>query len=170
VDPASTPPSAPLWNFEGNPLGLTWGQWSSATASSLARTITRHGVDYTDFRITLSGLIPNGVYSLFYRTFGPDSVNPICGAAVDPVVALTARFPDRQAPDPDSFVADSSGGAFFHGRVAGRLLDAQLLDVVVIYHFDGRTYGQVPTRGEAESNCQPTFGVDAMRQFVIVQK
>ena len=37
VDPRSTPASAPLYNLDGNPLGLTWGQWSSATATSLAK-------------------------------------------------------------------------------------------------------------------------------------
>ena len=65
----------------------------------------------------MTGLIPDGVYSLFYRTLSPDSANPVCGATVDPFVAMTARFPQRQAPDPSSFVADSSGGAFFHARV-----------------------------------------------------
>jgi hypothetical protein len=163
VDPASTPPWAPLYSLEGNPLNLIWGQWMTTTATAVAQTER----DDTNIEITMSGLIPNGVYSLFYRTFGPDSVNPICGA-IDPVVALTARFPDRQLPDPYSVVADSSGAAFFHARVGGRLLDAQALLIDVIYHFDGNVYGAVPTLGESES-CRPTFGIDAMRQLVIFQ-
>jgi hypothetical protein len=73
VDPASTPASAPLFNEEGNPVHLTWGQFSSAAAKSYAWTDTFGGVTHTDFAIGMSGLIPNGVYSLFYRTFGPDS-------------------------------------------------------------------------------------------------
>ncbi len=168
VDPSATPLSAPLFNLAGGPLNLTWGQFSSASATSLAKA---QG-DYTAFKITLSGLTPNGVYSLFYRTFTPDSANPICGATGDhdPLVALTARHPDRQQPDADSFVADSSGAAQFDARVAGRLLDAQQLQIVVIYHFDGQTYGPVPTRSEATNNCLSSFGIDAMRQLLIVQK
>jgi hypothetical protein len=169
VDPRFTPASAPLYNLDGNPLGLSWGQWSSATASSLVNTVTKHGIDYTDFRIMLNGLIPSGVYSLFYRTFSPDSANPIC-PVVDPLIALPARFPQRQTPDPYSFVADSSGGGAFRARVAGRLMDAAAVQVVVIYHFDGNVYGPVPNQGESTPRCFPSFGVDAMRQFLIIQK
>lgn len=169
VDPRFTPASAPLFNLDGNPLGLTWGQFDSATASSGARTVRRRGIDYTDLRITMTGLIPKGVYSLFYRTQIPYSANPICGAAVDPLVALTARFPRRQAPDASSFVANSAGGALFHARVAGRLLDAASLQIWVIYHFDGKVYGPVANQGESAS-CRATYGIDAMHQFLIVQK
>jgi hypothetical protein len=169
VDPRFTPASAPLFNLDGNPLGLTWGQFDSASATSGARTVTRRGIDYTDFRITMTGLIPHGVYSLFYRTQIPYSANPVCGAAVDPLVALTARFPPRQTPDASSFVADGSGGAFFHARVAGRLLDAASLQIWVIYHFDGKVYGPVANQGES-AGCRASYGVDAMHQFLIVQK
>ncbi len=167
VDPRFTPGSAPLFNLDGNPLGVTWGQWRSATAWSVAATVTQRGIDYTDFGIVMSGLIPDGVYSLFYRSLSPYSANPIC-AAVDPLVALTARFPRLQKPDPDSFVANSSGGAFFFARVAGRLLDAQSLQISVIYHFDGHVYGSVPSQGES-ADCRLTYGIDAMHQFLIIQ-
>ena len=95
---------------------------------------------------------------------------------MEPTVALTARHPDRQQPDADSFVADSSGNAEFDGRVAGRLLDAQQLQVAVIYHFDGKTYGPVANAAEANGPggpgvpCQSSYGIDAMRQLVIIQK
>jgi hypothetical protein len=65
VDPRFTRASAPLFNLDGNPLGLTWGQWRSATASSLARTITKKGIDYTgddergDPERRLLALLPN---------------------------------------------------------------------------------------------------------------
>ncbi len=167
VDPRSTSPSAPLFQLEGNSLGLTWGQWESATASSLARTVTTRGINYTDFRITMAGLIPGGVYSLFYRTITPDSANPVCGATVEPLVALTARRPRLRQPDSSSLRADGSGAAFFHARVAGRLLDATSLQVWVIYHLDGKVYGPVPNEGES-SDCRSSFGIDAMRQFIII--
>jgi hypothetical protein len=168
VDPRSTPAAAPLFSFEGTPLGLTWGQFDAATATSYAWTLTRRGTTRTDLRITMAGLIPNGVYSLFYRTFGPDTANPIC-PAVESLVALPARFPHRQKPDPSSFVADSSGGAVFHARVAGALLNAAQVQIWVIYHLDGQVYGPVPNSGES-ANCRPSYGLDAMRQLIIIQK
>jgi hypothetical protein len=168
VDPSLTPLSAPLFNLGGQPMNLTWGQFSSASATSLVRTAGNH----TDFEIALSGLVPNGVYSLFYRTFGPDSANPVCGSTGvhDPLVALTAAKPERQQPDADSFVADSSGAAEFDGRVDARLLDAQQLQVVVIYHFDGNTYGPVPNRAESTDCGRSSYAIDAMRQLLIIQK
>ncbi len=176
VDPASTPTSAPLFSVEGNPLDVTWGQFSSAAAKSYAWTDTFGGVTHTDFAIGMSGLIPNGVYSLFYRSFGPDSNNAFC-PDVEPTVALTSAFPQFQKPDADSFVASSSGKALFIGRVPGNLLAAAQLQVSVIYHFDGKTYGPVANAAEANGpvasnggRCQSSYGVDAIRQLVIVQK
>jgi hypothetical protein len=172
VLPDSTPASAPLYNLAGNALNVTWGQWSSATAKSLASTVTLHGVSYTAILIGMNGLVPNGVYSLFYRTFAPDSANPVCGAvgALDPLVALTAAFPRLQKPDPDSFVATSSGKGLFLASVPGNLLSVQILEIVLIYHFDGHTYGPVPNSGEANNNCTSSYGIDAMRQMIIIQK
>jgi hypothetical protein len=175
VDPRITSASAPLFNLEGEPLNLTWGQFSSASAKSVAWTDTWGRVTHTDFLIGMSGLIPRGVYSLFYRTLGPDSVNPACAAAGNPdiesTVALPAAFPQFQKSDPDSFVANSSGRAFFAARVAGNLLAAQSVQVWVVYHFDGNTYGPVPNNAEANSNCQrSSYGIDAMRQFLIAFK
>ena len=170
VLPDSTPAAAPLFNLGGSALNVTWGQWSSATAKSWASTFTLHGVTYTGFLIELSGLIPNGVYSLFYDTFAPNSANPVCGAVDnDPLVALTAAFPRFQKPDPDSFVASSSGGGLFLASVPGNLLSAQTLEIVPIYHYDGHTYGPVPNSGEATNNCTSSFGIDAMRQMIIIQ-
>jgi hypothetical protein len=60
-----TPTSAPLYNEAGDLMNLTWGQFSSATAQSAAWNLTYHGTTSTQFLIGLSGLVPNGVYSLF---------------------------------------------------------------------------------------------------------
>jgi hypothetical protein len=169
VDPSYTPASAPLFNLAGNSLGVTWGQFSSGTAKSVAWAETYKGTTYTQFLVGMSGLVPNGVYSLFYRTFSPNSNNPVCPNA-EPAVALTAAFPEFQKPDPDSFVANASGEALFFASVPEPLLDAQGLQVVVIYHFDGKTYGPVPNFGEAKNSCRSSYGDDAMRQFLIIYK
>jgi hypothetical protein len=168
VDHSSTPASAPLFNLAGNSLGLTWGQFSSGTAKSVAWTETYGRTTYTPFLIGMSGLVPNGVYSLFYRTFNPDSNNAVC-PNVEPTVALTAAFPEFQKPDPDSFVANASGEALFFASVPEPLLAAQQLQVVVIYHFDGKTYGPVANFGEA-NGCRSSYWIDAMRQFLIIYK
>ncbi len=168
VDPASTPASAPLFNLAGNSLGITWGQYSSATAKSVAWSETYGGTAYTQFLIGMSGLVPNGVYSLFYRTFTPDSNNAVC-PNVEPTVALTSAFWQFQKPDQDSFVAGASGQALFFASLPEPLLAAQQLQVLVIYHFDGKTYGPVTNFGEA-NGCRSTYGVDAMRQFLIIYK
>jgi hypothetical protein len=176
VDPSTTPPSAPLFNLGGQPLNLTWGQFSSAKAKSYAWTDTFGGVTHTDFAIGMGGLVPNGVYSIFYRTFGPDSNNAFC-PDVEPQIALTAAFPQFQKPDSSSFVASGSGKALFIGRVAGNLLAATQLEEDVIYHFDGKTYGPVANFGESQGPdaslgglCRSSYGIDAMRQFLIIQK
>jgi hypothetical protein len=169
VDPRSTPDSSALFSAAGTPLGATWGQWRTATGSSLALRVTTTRGPATDFKITVGKLIPGGIYSLFYDTFQPDSRNPVCPPPVDNMVELTARYRNRQHPAPGSFVADSAGGASFHARVAGDLLAARTLNLIVIYDFSGKTYGPVPNQGE-KMECRSTFGVDAMRQMAIVQK
>jgi hypothetical protein len=175
VDPSSTPASAPLFNLGGQALNLTWGQFSSATAKSYAWTVTDNGTTHTQFLIGLSGLVPNGVYSLFYRTFAPDSNNALC-PNVEPQVALSAAFPQFQKPDPDSFIASSAGTALFFASVAQDLLAAQQLQVSVIYHFNGQTYGPVANQAEAHGPvpstglCRSSYGIDALRQFLIIQK
>ena len=157
VLPDSTPASAPLYNLAGNALNLTWGQWSSATATSYASTVTFKGTTYTAFVIAMSGLVPKGVYSLFYRTFSPDSNNAFC-PNVEPSIALPAAIPQLQKPDPDSFIATSSGKALFVASVAQNLLAAQQLSISVIYHFNGQTYGPVANAAEAAGPSPATTG------------
>ena len=176
VQLTTTPLSAPLYNVAGDPLNVTWGQFSSAKAKSYAWTVTSHGTTYTDFLIGMSGLVPNGVYSLFYRTFGPDSNNAFC-PNVEPTVALIAPFPQSQKPDSSSFISNGSGRALFFASVPQDLLDATQLQINVIYHFNGQTYGPVANAAEGQgpvaSNgglCRSSYGIDAMRQFLIIQK
>jgi hypothetical protein len=173
ISPVSTPASAPLDNLAGNPLNLTWGQFSSATANAAAWNVTYNRTTYTQFLISMNGLVPNGVYSVFYRTFGPDSNNALC-PNVEPSLALTAAFPQFQKPDSSSFIASGSGKALFFASVPQNLLAATQLQESVIYHFNGQTYGPVAHEGEAASQgqtpCRSSYGLDAMRQFFIIYK
>jgi hypothetical protein len=176
VDPRYTLDTAPLFNLGGSPLNLTWGQFRMATAKSYVWTVTHRGTTHTQFLIALSGLVPNGIYSLFYRTFSPDSNNALC-PDVEPSIALPSAFPQLQKPDPDSFIATGAGKALYFASVPQDLLAAQMLQVSVVYHFDGKTYGPVANAGEASGpvaglggRCRSSYGIDAMRQFLIIQK
>jgi hypothetical protein len=165
---ATTGPGEPLFNVAGINLDVTWGEWSEG----FARSVARSSGDRSDVRLELTGLIPGGIYSIFYGTIGPDSENPLC-PGVERTLPLTAFHAERQVPDASSFVAGPDGTASYRGRVDASLLDAQQSFLSVIYHADGSTYGPVPNRGEwltQGENCRSSFGHDAMRQFLVLQK
>jgi hypothetical protein len=168
----STAPDARLFNVAGVPLELTWGQFGAATATAAAKQVGGKKDPQTTVRLTLAGLVPGGVYSLFYLTIGPDSENPLC-PGVERSLPLTAAHPRATQPDAASFYADAEGRATFRGLVPGALLDAQQLFYTVIYHFNGQSYGNLPNAGEfltQGANCHSSFGDDAMRQLLVAQK
>lgn len=167
-DPATTAPDARLFNVAGVPLERTWGQWTAASATSTMRVSGGH----TDADLVLAGLVPNGVYSVFYGTLGPDSENPLC-LDVERALPFTSTN-KRQTPDRSSFVAGPGGTATYSGRVDGDLLSATQVFIEVIYHLDGQTWGSLPNHGEwltqGQPTCRSSFGEDAMRQLLILQK
>jgi hypothetical protein len=163
-----TAQDAPLFNVAGVGLELTWGEWQAAGASASAHVI---GGPRTDIRIELSGLVPGGLYSVFYGTLFPDSENPLC-PNVERTFGLPAKKADLPGPDASSFIAKSDGTASFRGVADGDLLAPQQLFYTIIYHFDGMAYHPLPNRGEfltQGSNCRSSFGEDAMRQLIIFQ-
>lgn len=165
---ATTAPDEPLYNVAGLRLPLTWGEWSEGTATSRVAALGRR----TDVRLSFEHLVPNGVYSIFWATIEPDSVQPLC-PGVERSLPLDAFKAGPGAPDPNSFVADAAGGAAFHGRVDGDLLAATQLFFSVVYQADGQTYYPLPNRGEfltQGGECRSSYGHDAMRQFLILQK
>jgi hypothetical protein len=167
-----TASDAPLFTDSGIFLDMTWGQWQQANATSTARVQGGKNNPRTTVDIHLTGLVPGGVYSLFYGTLTPDSENPLC-PGVERTLPLTSVNPNRQQPDASSFVADTSGQATYRGQVDGDLFSALQVFYTVIYHFDGQTYDPLPNRGEfltQGDNCRSSFGQDAMRQLIIWQK
>ncbi|MDQ3979455.1 MAG: hypothetical protein M3314_07895, partial [Actinomycetota bacterium] len=139
---ARTDPNVSLFNHSGLALEvppddpITWGEWSEATATSRVSTIGGPDGPRTDVRISMQGLVPNGVYSIFWFTLAPDSENALC-PGIERLLPLDAFKPDALAPDPSSFFSDANGAAAFHGRVGGDLLAATSLYFVVIYHHEG---------------------------------
>lgn len=169
---AETLPEAPLFNIAGVSLDLTWGEWQTAHATATASVQGGASKTRTDVRIELTGLVPGGVYSIFYGTLIPDSENPLC-LGVERTLPLTAFRPERQLPDASSFIADASGRASYRAQVNGDLLTALQVFYTVIYHSDGQAYHPLPNRGEfltQGATCRSSFGEDAMRQMIIFQK
>lgn len=153
---------------------ITWGAWSAATATSRVATIGGPDGRRTDVRLSLSNLVPEGVYSVFWATLGPDSEQPLC-PGVERTLPLDAFKVGADAPAPNAFVADTTGAAEFHGRVDGDLLAATQVFFWVVYHADRETHYPFPNAGELVSvtegaPCRSSFGIDAMRHLVILQK
>jgi hypothetical protein len=201
--PGETSPNEAMFTLSGSPLGVTWGEFQMTAADSRV-SCRKDGT--TNIRINLTGLIPNSVYSIFYRTFGPDSSNPFCpNEERSVVVPNLCKGKQCQNVQPDSkILSDANGTATFVGRVNGCLLDATITLLDVIYHSDGNTYFELPNFLEFQTQltpcqgnldcqsgdyclnnvCQPlscpaeptcrvcssSFGRDAHRQAVIVQK
>lgn len=168
----TTAPSAKLFNEGAVNLGFTWGAFAGASATAGARRVTVNGHAYTDVKLTLTGLRPDGVYSLFYLTIGPDSENPLC-PGVERALPLKGVHPHAQRPDFASFVAGHDGTAAYHGLVRGNLLKAGELYYDLIFHSDGKTWGWLPNHGEFITqgpSCRSSYGDDAMRQLIIAQK
>jgi hypothetical protein len=169
---ADTDPSAPLFTNSGVGMEMTWGEWSAATATSRALVIGGPDHRRTDVRLSLSGLVPGGLYSVFWGTLGPDSEQPLC-PGVERTLPLDAAGGGGKAPAPNAFVADATGTAAFHGRTDGDLFDASQVFFSVVYHFYPETSYPFPNRGELLTqgeNCRSSFGEDSMRHLVVLQQ
>lgn len=169
---AATDPSAPLFTNSGVAMDLTWGQWSAATAASRASVIGGPNQPRTDIRLSLAGLVPGGLYSVYWGTLGPDSEHPLC-PGVERTLPLDGAGATAKAPAPNAFVVDATGTVDFHGRVEADLLDASQVFVTVVYHLFGETSYPFPNRGELLTqgeNCRSSFGEDSMRQLLVLQK
>lgn len=175
----ATSPNVVLFNNAGVPLEvspgqpLTWGRWASATAASKAKVTGGARNARTDVRMDLTGLVPGGRYSIFWGTLDPDSEQPLC-PGVERTLPLDALKPASDAPDRNSFVVGADGKANYHGLANADLFKANQVFFTVVYHFLGNdsTYpfpdlGELRTQGP---NCRSSFGEDAMRQLIILQK
>ncbi|MEZ4425300.1 MAG: hypothetical protein R3E98_18015 [Gemmatimonadota bacterium] len=120
---------------KGAPLGLTLGEWLRHQGSG--RYTCQEGEGTLDLRF--SGLVPNGVYTLWHAFIAIPPPVPFTGTLDLP---LGARDGSESA-----FRADADGSASFHHRFRPCL---QMSDVwttsmiAVNYHSDGRTWGGHP--------------------------
>lgn len=168
---SSTDPSAPLFNDAGVGLGLNWGRWQAAGGGAVARV---RGGRETAVELNLTGLVPGGVYSVFWGTLDPDSEHPQC-PGVERSLPLASLKGKRQVPDLSSFIARDSGNATYEGRAPGNILAAGQTFFWVIYQSDGEADHPFPNLGEkltagTEAGCRSSFGDDAMRQLTILMR
>ena len=169
---AETDPSAPLFTNTGIAMEMTWGEWSAATATSRASVVGGPNNPRTDARLSLTGLVPGGLYSVYWGTLGPDSEQPLC-PGVERTLPLDRVGSTGKAPAPNAFVAGGDGTAEFHGRTAGDLFDATQVFFTVVYHFYPETSYPFPNRGELLTqgeNCRSSFGEDSMRHLIVLQQ
>jgi hypothetical protein len=154
--PADAPDSTLLWGVHGGdtvlyaPDGhqLRWGEYKNAQARAEAKC---QG-DGTHVVLHLSGLIPNGTYTIWVLVF--DGPFPSSTSLFQNLVGIGALgLPDGSE---NSFQASASGDGeitvFVLPQVlsampydlTGCLLDQVEFHLVGVYHSDGHTYGRVP--------------------------
>jgi hypothetical protein len=128
--------SQALFNANGEPLGLTLGQWISATGTV---TLSPQPDRTEKIDVGLRGLKPGARYSLFENHFGKGSTwfTPLDGSG-----------------KANSFKADSRGAATIH-LVAPEALTHDNA-VLVVFHSDGIAHGE--ERGHV--------GIDAHHQLI----
>ena len=167
-----TDPSEPLFNEAGSNLNITWGQWKTGRGTARLLVGRQSGVSISTVDLVLRGLVPGGVYSVFYGTLNPDSENRACPGVERTLPLKSINF--RQKPDHSSFVAGSTGTARYTGIAGGDLLAPLQTFFTIIYHSDGTPHHPFPNVGEAQSvangtqPCRSSFGHDAMRQVLVL--
>lgn len=117
----SDPKSAPLYDANGHPLGLTLGAWLDATGSvTIVRT-----AGGAELSATFIGLVPGGYYSLFENHFDqkPIGFTPIDGEGKT-----------------NNFIAGEDGTAAV--RFAIPTVPTHANAVLLVYHSDGQYHGR----------------------------
>ncbi len=131
----SDPSDTPVFTAQGKALGFSLGQWFGAKGNV---TITPRGAGAT-VRVRLTGLVPNGVYSLFENHFDQDPVGftPLDGSGKN-----------------NSFKAKADGTWATAVHAPQMLTSANA--VLLVYHGDRLAHGA--SRGE--------IGINAHHQLI----
>jgi hypothetical protein len=120
---------------KGKPLGMTLGAWLHHRGTG--SYTYKNGTGYLD--LEFSGLVPNGVYTMWHAFIALPPTEPFSGTLDLP---LGARDGSESV-----FVADGNGKAkFVHSFKPGlQMSDVWTTSMLAInYHSDGKTYGGRP--------------------------
>jgi hypothetical protein len=129
-DPAAIGPHP-----KGEPMGMTLGQWLKHRGTGSYGCKDGVGTMTLEF----SGLVPNGVYTMWHAFMALPPTTPFSGTLDLP---LGARDGSESV-----FTADANGEAVFEHTFSPCL---EMSDVwttsmlAIAYHSDGKTYGGVP--------------------------
>ena len=120
---------------KGEALGMTLGQWLRHKGTGTYEFKGGEG----HLKLSFSGLVPNGVYTMWHAFMSMPPTVPFSGALDMP---LGARDGSESV-----FTADENGNAeFVHSFKPGlQMSDLWTTSLLAIaYHSDGKTYGGVP--------------------------
>jgi len=120
---------------KGDPVGMTLGRWLKHAGTGTYSC--SEGVGTLD--LSFSGLVPNGVYTMWHAFIALPPTEPFSGTLDLP---LGARDGSESV-----FVADENGEAtFVHTFMPGlEMSDVWTTAMLAInYHSDGKTYGGLP--------------------------
>ncbi len=150
-DPAAVGPHP-----KGEPLGMTLGEWLKHQGTGTYRCTNGAGTLEASF----SGLVPNGVYTMWHAFIALPPTTPFSGTLDLP---LGARDGSESI-----FTADENGSAsFVHSfQPCLEMSDVWTTSMLAInYHSDGKTYGADP--GEFGYNAHiPLFLMLPKRQGI----
>jgi hypothetical protein len=144
-DGSLTPVTAP----DGHQV--TWGEWAGVQGQGRAGVVCITQGSYVSIRI--SGLIPNGLYTVWIPIFKA----PGFDAANFPVNVTAAGPLGAQDGTENSFVADQNGVGRIHGVLPPGMLDGPIpgpfdgcltdefeFHLHIAYHIDQMTHGHLP--------------------------
>lgn len=120
---------------KGEALGMTLGRWLKQAGRGTYRNADGVGT----LELSFTGLVPNGVYTMWHAFVALPPTEPFSGILDLP---LGARDGSESV-----FVADADGNAeFVHSFTPGlEMSDVWTTAMLAInYHSDGRTYGGLP--------------------------
>ncbi len=119
----------------GEPMGMTLGRWLRHQGTGTYTCVDGIGT----LELSFSGLVPNGVYTMWHAFMAMPPTQPFSGTLDLP---LGARDGSESV-----FLADEDGNAeFVHSFTPGlEMSDVWTTSMLAInYHSDGKTYGALP--------------------------
>lgn len=121
---------------------MTFGEWITAAGGVTLTCLPGGG---TQFDVNLTGLIPNGVYTIWHFTSGAG------GALASHPNDINNIFVANASGAVNASVVSSEGAMTFFGRSASCQLPVPLrgevddgVTMVLLYHTDNKSWGPVP--------------------------
>ena len=139
---------------------ITLEEWSTAQATSI---ISCNG-STTNYSLTMTGLIPNGVYTVWNFIYasskkpGNDVIGNIAGGPLGPSDGSKNAFTASETGSASLDFGVSGGEQLSFGNQPNcAITDAGGSIMVILYHIDGQTYGPQDGPGETIADHMLVF-------------